>query len=514
MAEYLIQKTTLTSIADAIREKTGTTGAIKPTEMASKIGEISVGGGNSETSVSEEPWLDDVCFWDLEGNLIQNIPMNQIQSLTELPTAPTYDNMIFEGWNYTLEDIKTTEYPLDIAPIYSTADGKTHIKLTPYGTSYKDFRFNFTQTVENGVTFDFGDGSAPQTVAGTGAVYITHTFASVQEYEIVISVSNGCVLGLGGGSSAKPFVTKSTSTSNNTYYSRAITDIRIADGVELSANCFYYFYSLKFLTLPKTLETIPTYAINNIALLPCVSVPNSVRTIENYGISYLTRYDGGAFVRTVISLPNSIQSLSISSISNAERIVIPKSATAINNVSYCYRAKRMFMPNGITTVGNSALAQNYNLKKIRLPQDLTSIGDSFLQYSKIESVVIPPNVTTIGTYFLSYSGVEELYIPSSVTTIGASALFSCRNLKRIIVEDGSKLTSVNLSSDATKGIETIFLGLNPPTSSIFLSFCDYSGGVVYVPDEAVESYKGVYRLLDTLIRPISEYRGTIPNYKN
>ena len=164
--------------------------------VAGIVGTHEGGGGNSEASIlSEEPWLDDVCFWDLEGNLIQNITMNQIKNLTELPTAPTYDNMIFEGWNHTLEEIKTTEYPLDVAPIYSTADGKTHIKLTPIGTSYLDFKFNFTQTVENGVAFDFGDGSAPQTVAGTGAVSITHTFSSVKEYDVAISVSSGCVFG-------------------------------------------------------------------------------------------------------------------------------------------------------------------------------------------------------------------------------------------------------------------------------------------------------------------------------
>ena len=45
MAEYLIQDTTLTAIADAIRSKTETTGSIPTTSMASMIEGIEVGEG-------------------------------------------------------------------------------------------------------------------------------------------------------------------------------------------------------------------------------------------------------------------------------------------------------------------------------------------------------------------------------------------------------------------------------------------------------------------------------------
>lgn len=51
MAEYLIQDTTLTEIADAIRAKTGKTDAIPTTDMASEIAGIQTGtgGGSVET---------------------------------------------------------------------------------------------------------------------------------------------------------------------------------------------------------------------------------------------------------------------------------------------------------------------------------------------------------------------------------------------------------------------------------------------------------------------------------
>ena len=46
MAEYLIQDTTLTALADVIREKTGSTEAISPEEMSKAIGDIKVDDGS------------------------------------------------------------------------------------------------------------------------------------------------------------------------------------------------------------------------------------------------------------------------------------------------------------------------------------------------------------------------------------------------------------------------------------------------------------------------------------
>ena len=46
MAEYLIQDTTLTAIADAVRSKTGSTASLSPSEIATEIGNIKTGFPN------------------------------------------------------------------------------------------------------------------------------------------------------------------------------------------------------------------------------------------------------------------------------------------------------------------------------------------------------------------------------------------------------------------------------------------------------------------------------------
>lgn len=52
MAEYLIQDTTLTGIADAIREKTGSTGALTPSRMVTEIANIETGIDTSDATAA------------------------------------------------------------------------------------------------------------------------------------------------------------------------------------------------------------------------------------------------------------------------------------------------------------------------------------------------------------------------------------------------------------------------------------------------------------------------------
>ena len=59
----------------------------------------------------------------------------------------------------------------------------------------------FSQTVSNGVTIDWGDGTATRTLSGTGNKNTSHTYAEIGNYVISLEVTNG-TLGLGYNSSS------------------------------------------------------------------------------------------------------------------------------------------------------------------------------------------------------------------------------------------------------------------------------------------------------------------------
>ena len=102
MAEYLIQDTTLTGIADAIREKTGGTDPVAVSDMAGKIAEIKAGGGDidalidrsiTEISSSSATSIGSYAFYSCSGLTTANFPVatsietSSFQSCRSLTTA-------------------------------------------------------------------------------------------------------------------------------------------------------------------------------------------------------------------------------------------------------------------------------------------------------------------------------------------------------------------------------------------------------------------------------------------
>jgi hypothetical protein len=87
---------------------------------------------------------------------------------------------------------------------------------------------------------------------------------------------------------------------------------------------------------------------------------------------------------------------------------------------------------GMTTLPDNYLrylsyTTNYGYKaKIKLPQDLTSIGTYNFYYTYVPELEIPDSVTYIGNYAFAYAQkLTELKLPSKLSTIGTNAFYSC-----------------------------------------------------------------------------------------
>ena len=74
MSNYIIQDTTLTDIANAIRNKTGSNGPMTPLEMPNKIESIETGGGSLPPDTPEPitPWVRPSNYPDLDSIIIDN----------------------------------------------------------------------------------------------------------------------------------------------------------------------------------------------------------------------------------------------------------------------------------------------------------------------------------------------------------------------------------------------------------------------------------------------------------
>ena len=461
--------------------------------------------GSGDLVLHEPEWIDDVCFWDYDGTLLRNISVAQAHSLSELPTPPAHDGLTFLGWNYTLEQVNACEYPIDVGAMYVPSDGNTHLHLSVTNAKYLAVPMNFSQTVENGVSIDWGDGSAAKTVSGTGVVKVTHTYSAIGEYDVVITVADGCTMTLGGGTSSLVFIGSSDSN-----YRRYMTELYIGYNVEIGEYALYGVSYMTTLTIPNTITTWPKYGTAILAYLRQITIPNSVTALASNAVDNVgtdTIIPPGA-----ISIPENV-SVEASSVTACffNRLSIPKTITVVPNRfgGYFYYGKRLFMSDKVTAIGDYVLANWYKLRKVDLPECLTSLGNNNMYncYGLTE-FKIPKSLTAIGNYFgYQAFGLRELFIPASVATVGSNFFYTGHGMQRIIIEGTTTFSArIGMYSQVQ---EIIYLSETPPSKLA----ANATGLDSWCPDSAYDTYLAKVGTDYSRLHKLSEYRGVLPAYE-
>ena len=212
------------------------------------------GGGGGESA----KW-DDVTFIDYDGSVLYSYSLAEAHALTELPALPSHDGLVCQGWNWTLEAIKALNRPVTVGAMYITDDGATrlHIRIATVGRMTVPLYIG--QTVSNGVSIDWGDGSAAETLPGTGNVNTSHTYAEPGDYIISLMPDDGCTLSFGAGSSS--YCVMGPTGSNGKVYCNMLQEVYIGKNVTgINAHAFYFCYSLASVTIPDGVTSIGSVA--------------------------------------------------------------------------------------------------------------------------------------------------------------------------------------------------------------------------------------------------------------
>ena len=406
---------------------------------AGSSGGGSGGGGGGSSSVSS----NNVNFYDYDGTLVASYSLSEAQSLTTLPDGPTHDGLTFQGWNYTLEKVNSFTCPMNVGAMYITDDGKTRLHIRIAAEGRMNVPLYISQTVANGVTIDWGDGSATETLAGTGNVNTTHTYANIGDYVITLDPVDGCTLGLGADSDS--YCVLGSTGNNGRVYCNMMQAVRIGDGV----------------------TRIGDYAFNNCDSLVSIVIPNGVTSISN-----------NAF--------NGCHSL--------VSIIIPNGVTSIGSYAFnsCHSLVSIIIPNGVTSIGNNAFNNCYSLTSITIPDSVTSIGNSaFYACYSLTSIAIPNGVTRIGDYaFQNCYSLAHIVIPDGVTSIGKLAFSSCYSLASITIPDSVTSIGNSAFSNCYGMAEYHIKPTTPPTLSNTNAFNTIpSDCIIYVPQGCLEAYQ-------------------------
>ena len=358
---YRIRGETLTELANLTRALSGETGAKSPNEMSATLqnaynfmmqsyqaladkgvdptgvspsmanlpGLIAgLGGGSGSGSAAQEK---DVNFYDYDGTLLHAFTLDEAQNMSALPDGPTHDGLVFQGWNWSLDSVKSLTRKMNIGAMYTTDDGKTRIYI-----HLEDGRTSPVLGVcpKGTVTVDWGDGTEPDTLTGTSTSTVkwtnNHQYAEPGDYVISLTVTGEMSFRGTNDTNGAAYILRHSSGSDgrNNAYQNAVQKIEIGDSVtSFGSGAFRDCYSLSSITIPDSVTSIGTYVFFCCCSLSSITIPDSVTSIGS---------------------------------------------EAFRN---CYSLSSITIPDSVTSIGSGAFRDCYSLSSITtIPDSVTSIG--------------------------------------------------------------------------------------------------------------------------------------------
>ena len=334
------------AVNDIISEQNTALRALKDTLSQKAAG----GGGTVNPTASAKA----VNFRDYDGTVLYSYTVDEAAALTELPPLPEHSGLICQGWNWSLDGIKSMGRAVEVGAMYITDDGKTRIYI-----HLEDGRTSpMLGCCPNGtVTVDWGDGTEPDTLTGTSTSTAqwtpTHEYSAPGDYVIKLTVEGSVGLAGSGSSNQYSYLLRYSSSADtrNGVYRNAIQKVEIGDGVTtIGARAFNSCYSLSSVVIPDGVTSIDTQTL----FMWCYSLSS---------------------------------------------VTIPNGVTSIGNQAFhsCYSLSSVTIPNGVTSIGTQAFYNCISLSSVTIPNGVTSIGNQAFYGCTLSSVIIPDGVTSIGS---------------------------------------------------------------------------------------------------------------------
>lgn len=418
---------------------------------------------------SEDPSDYDVILIDYDGTVPYTYMAEDFLAMKKFPPDPQHEGLISRGWNWDFDEAQAyvRKYgALVIGETYSPADGATQITINL--TSRLHVPVCFSQSINEGVEIDWGDKSRHEYVEGTGVVNTSHDYAQPGEYVLRLKAKDSCELGLGDPENNKVFFDGYYTERANGIASTLVKKIILSDSIKTFWQyAFSTAINLEVLVFSNSLESITNYNNSLIAgfsagKIKNIIFPKNLKFVTGMGdsdarfefVSFSNSIEElqGVFMSNIgnikiLTLPEKITSISgnteysmidFSTGNKLETMIIPDNVTSIapgllGGTSGARTLKRLYLSNGIETIGDKCFTFLYSLEELHLPEQLISVGDgSFTQMYNLTQLVLPETLESVGTgSFYNLGLIKELVLPDNCTSIGRTSFFSATRLTNL-----------------------------------------------------------------------------------
>lgn len=310
----------------------------------------------------------DITFYDYDGTVVAAWSADELSAKTELPVYPSHDGLICQGWNWTLDELKSSgRKRIPVGALYTTDDNKTRI--------YIELQEGRTSPIlgccpKGTVTVDWGDGTATETLTGTTVYGLkwtsVHNYLRPGKYIITLTMSEGGQLGFAGASAANTF-------------SGILRQAKTADVRNVS-----YLSMVKKIECADHVVSIGSSAFNHCSGLETISIPASLTHV--LAAAFREASSLKAFIAGNLSFtdPRQVQ-LGSRQFENCTMLAVVTFRSTQNSTppyiySGCLLLNDVFVADTASVIGNNAFYQNHAMTYLELP-NVVSLGISaFLDY--------------------------------------------------------------------------------------------------------------------------------------
>lgn len=233
----------------------------------------------------------------------------------------------------------------------------------------------------------------------------------------------------------------------------------------------------------NTIEVIGANVFENQIALTKIIIPANVKEIGANAFLGCALLEEVEFEHSDES-PSQLTSLGDNAFKNCyelRKVTLPGNLKTIPQGMFnqCYKLSAITLPEGLQTIGKSAFAQA-GLTSVTIPSTVTAIGEKAFQGASasdagfLESVTFAKTkegktaLTTIGNCAFQYQPYTSFTVPESVTSFGYQVFDSCKSLTTVVFENTMQTMPNSTFKDCTSLTSVTFpSGLTTFGSTVF-----------------------------------------------